>query len=366
VERAEVVVVGAGLIGSAIAWRLAQGGRRVRLLDRGEPGAESSSAAAGLLMPEAGREAKAHLLGLWLASLAQYPDFVAEIRETTGAVFEHRVCGQLVVALDDAQEAALRRRAAAQEAAGIPYEWLSGEEARQREPALTPLVRAALYFGQHGLVDNARLAAAVAQAAQMAGVEVRPYEPVLAIETSGGRVTGVRTPAGHLAADVVVNAAGSWSGQLVPHAAGWVRPARGEIIALQARPRPFQSVISGPGGSVSARADGRIVVGATIADVGFNRLLTAAGVAAMLTAATALVPALGSARFLEAWTGLRPHSPDDQPLLGADHLAGLYWATGHYKTGIMAAPATAEAVADLIEGRAPRFPVDDLSPRRFA
>lgn len=389
-EHADVVVVGAGLIGSAVAWRLAQAGRKVILLDRGEPGGEASSAGAGLLQPEAGREASAETLRLWLESLAMYQDFVREVREVTRAPFEFRICGRLVVAFDESQESALRLRARAQDDAGIPYEWLSGDDVRRIEPAVTPEVRAALFYRQHGLVDNRGLVRALASAAASAGADVRPYEPVFEIALAGGRVDGVETPRGRVAADVVVNAAGCWSSLLVPSAAREirfeqgqayvseyerspggvaqdliVRPAKGEIIALEARPRPVERVVTAPGASISARGDGRIVVGATIIHDTFDKQITADGVAKMLDAARRAVPALGAARFVEAWTGLRPHSPDDQPVIGPDRLGGLYWATGHFTMGILSTPATADVLASLIEGRAPRVPISSMSPRRF-
>ncbi len=389
-ERAEVVVIGAGLIGSSIAWRLAQGGRRVVLLERGEPGAEASWAGAGLLQPEAGREASPETLRLWLESLAMYGGFVQEVREVTRAAFEFRICGRLVIALDEAQEATLRTRAAAQVEAGIPYEWLSSDAVREMEPAITPDARAALFYRQHGMVDNRGLGKALATAAAIAGADVRPYEPVQEIAVTGGRVEGVETVNGRIAADVVVNAAGAWSSLLAPSSSGMVRyvagkpflsrderpsasdgqplivgPAKGEIIALEARPRPIERVVTAPGASISARGDGRIVVGATIIPGTFRKEITADGVARMLAAATRAIPCLGGARFLEAWTGLRPHSLDDQPVIGADRVAGLYWATGHFTMGILSTPATADIVASLIEGRPTRVPISSMSPRRF-
>lgn len=369
-EHLDIAVIGGGLIGNAIAWRLARPGRAVAIFERGEPGVEASWAAAGLLQPEAGREAGPQLLGLWLASLKQYAAFVSEVREATKVMVEHRACGRLVVALNEGEEAALRARLNEQQAAGLACEWVSGDEAQRMEPALTREARAALYFPDHGLVDNRQLTSTVLQAAQQAGVQLHAYEAVVAIETRAGRVSGIRTTAGSYTADLVINAAGSWAAGLAPDLTGRpaspiVRPAKGEIIALQAQPRPIERVISISGGSVSARADGRLVVGATIKDAGFDRAITADGVARMLRTAVTAVPALREARFLEAWTGLRPRTPDSQPILGADVIEGLLWATGHYKMGILAAPATASIIADLVDGRAPAIPIDDLNPRRF-
>ena len=369
-ERADVVVVGAGLMGCSIAWRLAQAGRRVVLLDRGEPGAEASSAGAGLLQPEAGREATPETLQLWIESLAMYDGFVREVHDATGAAFEFRVSGRLVIAFDEAQEAALRQRSRAQVDAGIPFEWLSSEDVRRMEPSLAPDVRAALYYPHHGLVDNRRMVTALAQAAALTGVDVRTYEPAVAVATSGGRAEGVETVGGRISADAVVIAAGCWSGFLSPRGSvslddRHVGPAKGEIIALEARPRPIERVISTEGASISARGDGRIVVGATVIPGSFHKEVTANGVARMLAAAVRAVPSLRDACFVEAWTGLRPRSLDDQPIIGADRMAGLFWATGHFKMGILSTPATADVVAGLVEGKTPRLSITSMSPLRF-
>lgn len=379
-ERTDVVVIGAGIMGCAIAEGLARGGRRVVLLDRGEPGGEASSAAAGLLQPEAGREAGPQLLALWLHSLNKYPDFVANVRETTQAAFDFRICGRLVVALTEAEEGALRQRAADQDAAGIPYQWLDAVDLRSLEPALTPAARAALYYPRHGLVDNARLTAALASAAARCGVLVRAYEPALGIHAHAGRIAGVETPRERYAADVVINCAGAWAATFAPtndlprgtttaseDAARLpiVRPAKGEIISLLTRVRPVERVVSISSASISARSDGRVIVGATVRDMGYDKTLSADGVARMLDAAFTAVPALREARFQDAWTGLRPKTPDDEPIIGPDELPGLFWATGHYKMGILSAPATAEIVVAQVEGREPPVAVDQLGPGRF-
>jgi glycine oxidase len=385
VEHTDVVVIGAGLIGSSIAWRLAQRGRKVILLDRGAPGGEASSAGAGLLQPEAGREAGPQLLGLWVKSLGQYQAFVDEVRETCGAAFEYRTCGRLAVAIDDEGEAKLKAKLAAQRAARIECEWLLGDEIRHIEPHLTPEARCGIHFPRAALVDNQRMAPTLATVAALAGVDVRAYEPVSTVAIDSGRVAGVVTARGRIAADVVVIAAGAWSSQLDPAsteterleretsdhgssgptASPLVRPAKGEIIALWSRTRPIERAIFLDDGSISARSDGRVIVGGTVLDAGFDRDLTAGGVAQLIADACKIVPSLASARFLEAWTGLRPRTPDDQPIVGADPIAGLFWATGHFKTGILAAPATADVVTALVEGRQPPVTVDSLSPRRF-
>jgi glycine oxidase len=394
-ERTEIVVVGAGLIGATLAWRLARAGRKVVLLDRGEPGAEASTAAVGGLQPEARHETDAALLGLWVKSLTVYGAFVGEIREQTNTAFEYRVSGHLQLAFDDVAEQSLREKLALQRAAGIECFYLSGEEARRREPSLAPNVRGALLFPDHGYVDNQLLSRAVVQAAALAGTDVRGFEPVLAVASSGGRIDGVQTSRGQIAADVVVNAAGAWAASLVPTVTQYlseqrgtpylyqyrrtpapgsagaeeslpvVRPMKGEVVALRSQTRIFEHTLTVDGGTLVARGDGRVIVGGTVVEAGFDRVLTAGGVGELVAAAVGAVPALAEAQFLDAWTGLRPRTPDDRPIIGADRISGFYWATGHYKMGILSAPATADALASLIDGKAPAVPLDSLGPRRF-
>ncbi|HLH75040.1 MAG TPA: glycine oxidase ThiO [Chloroflexota bacterium] len=376
-ERADVVVIGGGLIGSAIAWRLQQAGRRVILCERGELGAEASSAAVGLLLPEAGREGGPELWGLWEASLARYPGFVDEVREATGVAVEFRQTGNLALAMNAAEGEVLSRRFRAQVAAKIPAELLSGDGARAIEPSLSPEVQAALFFPRHALVDNQRLSKTVPLAAAKAGVEVRVHEPVLGIVVHSGRVEGVETYRGRIAADVVVNAAGSWAslgvpmhhgepvaGQAGPNDLPLVRPAKGEVIALWTWPRPIERLLTVSGASIVARADGRLIVGGTVIDNSYDKAVTAGGVASLLAAAVQALPRLQNARFVEAWSGLRPRTRDDQPIIGSGEVAGLFWATGHFKTGILATPATADVVTAMIEGKE-HLPVGSLSPKRF-
>ena len=363
-ERAEVVVVGAGLIGCSIAWRLAQRGHQVVLIDRGEPGAEASSAAGGVLIPEAGGVSPP-LLALYLRSLAQYADFVQEVREATAAAVEYRAPGRLVLALDEPEETAMRRHGEAQRAAGIRVEWLSAEEVRGLEPAVTPDVRGANFFLDHSLVDNQRLGPTVAHAAARAGAALRPHEAALQLALEGGRVVGVETVRGRIAADRVVLAAGCWSSQLTPWLPGATGPSKGEMISLQATPRPIERIVSIAGASVAPRGDGRLLVGATRTDWEHSRDVTADAVARMLTSARRMLPSLGTARFASAWAGLRPLTPDREPILGPDRVEGLFWATGHLGMGILSAPATADLVADLIDNRPTAIPLDRFSPSRF-
>lgn len=365
--RHDVIVVGAGIIGCTIAWRLAQRGARVALIEREQPGAQASSAAAGLLQPEAGRYGGGSLLAHWMDGLRRYPDFVGDLREETGMPLEFRITGRLYVALGEDELPELEERYALQQQAGIACEWWAGGQARQAEPSLAEATAAAICYPEHGLVDNRALVQSAAMAAARRGVELMTGQAVTGLLVDGDRARGVDVGGARTEADAVVVAAGSWSGLVDPRLAVPVKPAKGEILALEARPPVCHRILSSAGGSVSSRASGRTVVGATIADEGYDRRVTAWGVQSMLTAAVRLCPSLAHAPILETWAGLRPVVPaDHMPIIGETDMRGAYMATGHYTMGILSAPATADAIAGLIlDGRSP-VAIDAFSPRRFS
>lgn len=360
----EVVVVGGGAIGGAVAWRLAGHGLRVTLVEQEQPGAGASSAAAGLLLPSAGREGGAPLLALWRASLARYPAFVAALEQETGMPVEFRICGRLMLAFSEDDLAEQERLAALQRGAGIAVERWDAAQVRAAEPAAAPGVLGALYFPEHGLVDNRRLVAALALAAVRRGVRLRTGAPVAGFIVEGDRVRGVDLGGERLEADAVVNAAGCWAGRLDPRFPLPVVPAKGQALALALPPTPFERILSGPDGALSARRDGRILFGSTMEQAGFDRRVTADGVRRLLTASLALVPTLAGATLAETWAGLRPRTPDALPIIGKV-TEGLYAATGHFQTGILGTPATADALAGLIATDESPLPLAAFSPARF-
>jgi glycine oxidase len=365
-DSADVVVIGAGLIGSSIAWRLAQRGSKVVLIDRGEPGSEASWAAAGVLIPSAG-EGDQSLFAFFRESHEAYPSFVEEVRETTGAAFEFRTCGQLVLSFDEAFDSVLAHRAALQHAANFPAELLTGEEARRLEPAINPSVRSALRYPTHGLVDNRLLSRSATLAAAAAGAVVRSHEPVQRLVVESGRVTGVETSRATIAADIVVNAAGCWSSELTPWLRGTMTAAKGEIIAFRLWRRPVEHIISvnSGSGSVSTRSDGRVLAHATRTDGVFDKNVRGSSIRFLIGLAEMAVPGLSEAPIYEAWAGLRPLSSDGLPLIGFDRRAGLIWATGHLGMGILAAPITADVVTRLIYHESPSVEIGLFSPQRF-
>jgi glycine oxidase len=371
----DVVVVGAGIVGCSVAWRLAREGASVALVERGEVGAEASWAGGGQLVPEAGREgAPGPLLDHWLAALRMYPEYVAAVREETGAQLELKQGGRLLVAHEEGQLVGLREHFELQNRHGVRAEWWEGDQIAAAEPALAvagsgqPPVLAAIHFPDHGFVENRRLVPALAQAVAKRGGLVRTHAPVSRLVVEGGRARGVEIAGGErIAAGAVVNAAGAWASQIGGTAAVPVGPSKGQMAALELRPMPLERIVSFAGVTFVPRADGRLLLAATKEnDVGYDKRPTLWAMQHLLAGAMRHMPQLRQATLAETWAGLRPRAADDMPVVGRDELDGLYWATGHYSMGILSAPATAEALTGLIlRGQSP-LPIDAFTPRRFA
>jgi glycine oxidase len=371
-----VVVVGGGLIGLAIAWRAAERGLSVTVVDP-DPATGASRAAAGMLAPVTelhyGEEA---LLRLNIAAAGRYPSFVAELEERSGHEVGYRTEGTLAVALDADDRAALADLHAFQRRLGLSVEALTGRECRRLEPMLAPSVRGGLLVESDHSVDNRRLAAALLTAVSRCGVPV-VRQPAAGVLVTDDRATGVRLGDGTmLAADVVVLAAGCWTGALgglpddvVPP----VRPVKGQILRLRvpAALRPFlthtaRGTVRGSPVYLVPRSDGEVVVGATVEEQGFDTRVTAGAVYELLRDAHELVPGISELELAETRAGLRPGSPDNAPLIGPTALPGLVLASGHYRNGVLLAPITADAVtAVLVEGALPEL-VQPFSPDRFA
>jgi len=364
----DVAIIGGGIMGSAIALRLAQRGIGVTVIERGIPGAEASSAAAGILGPQMEAEGPGPLLELGLKSRALYPALAAELRDLTGIDVGYDRSGVLAVAFDEAGEAALSARRAWQLGRGLRVDSLSGDAARAREPALGPAVRAALAFTDDAQVVARELARAFSQAAAGAGARFLTGRYVRRVVIANDAVTGVELDGDVLPAGVVVVAAGSWSGLVdgagVPPTV--VRPARGQLVSIETRPPLFRHVVSAPGGYLVPRRDGTVLAGSTVEMAGFRKEVTVGGLAAILTLARTVIPALADAPVTGTWSNFRPFTEDHLPVLGATRVRGLVLATGHFRNGILLAPITAQAIAELIAtGQAPI----DLAPfaiERFA
>jgi len=367
VPKPAVVVVGAGLIGSAVAWELASRGAAVSVFDAREPGFGATQASAGMLAPFTEVRASGPFESLCIEGLAVYDDFVARLRRETDAAFEFTRCGSLELALDDAGLAHLRAehaRVTSWPAAGA--EWLDAAGVARRQPGLSEDVRGGLLLAGQGRVAPADFTSAMVAAARRAGAVVTAAAPVSRLTRRSG---GYEVHAGgmRVEADVVVMSAGSWVGRIdigEPVAPG-VRPIRGQVLLLRPRLPVTSRILWGPRCYLVPRADGCLLVGATVEDVGFDESTTIAGLSGLMRAAIELVPALADAALVEVRAGLRPVTRDELPVLGARAgEAGLVYAAGHYRNGALLAPITARIVADaILDGR--RHPaLDALGPDR--
>jgi glycine oxidase len=355
VTRPTVVVIGAGVIGLGIAWRLAARGAAVAVFDKGAASAGASHAAAGMLAAcaeaEPGEEA---LVALGRASQARWPAFAAELEQASGIDVGLRAEGTLVLALTADDQARLGHQLVFQQQLGLPLQWISAAETRRREPHLAGKLAGAVFSPQDTQVDNRKLAAALRIAAETAGASINEHRGVSAISSHVGRVGGVVLADGtKIAADVVVLAAGAWSRDIAgvaPELRPPVRPIKGQMLALRMDPSaPLLShVVWAPGAYLVPRRDGRLLVGATVEEKGYDTSLTAGGILTLLEAAWRAVPAVEELPIEEMWVGHRPGSRDDAPILGAGPIEGLIYATGHHRNGILLAPITAEAIARLV------------------
>jgi glycine oxidase len=363
----EIVVIGAGLIGLAVAYELAKRGAEVRVFDAGEPGRGASWAGAGMLAPYTEAIEDGPFLTLCTFSLGRYPDFVAELRERTGVDPKLRRDGILEIAFDLEDATRLAARLDPLRRRGVRVCLLERRELLRLEPALAGDTLTALYTQDEGQVDNRRLGRALQAASGAFGVRIAGGSAVRAIEANRRRVLGVRTDEGFVAARTVINAMGAWAGQLAGVPAGAavpVTPVKGQMLALAVPQRFLQRVVWAPGAYLVPREDGRLLVGATVEDEGFDTRVTADGLYRLLGGALRAAPALRGFAVSETWAGVRPGSADGRPYLGATSLDGYFVATGHYRNGILLAPATATLLADAVEGKTPALDLAPFSPSR--
>jgi len=367
-KTSDAIVVGGGIIGCAIAYALAKEGIRVQLIEREEPGCEASSAAAGMLAPqsEAMHEPHGPFFELCRESLRLYPDFVAEIEAVTGLSVDYRREGALFLAFDFTEGEVLAAAYEKQKAAGLPIEDLTADEVRRREPALSDAVQMALSLPGDHQVDNQKLMPALILAAQRRGVEILTGRPVLGLVREGGRVIGVRTSHDVHTAACVINCAGAWAAMVDPHRHPPlpVKPIRGQIVVLQARAPLLEHVVHSAHCYIVPRRDGRLLIGSTLEDVGYERRVTANALLRLLAAARQVLPAIERCAFVAAWAGFRPDTPDHLPILGEAE-PGLFIATGHFRNGILLAPITARLIAELITSGRTSRDLTPFHPHRF-
>jgi glycine oxidase len=369
----DVAVVGAGVVGLAVGWRVSQLGLKVSVLDRGEAGKGTSWVAAGMLAPvtEAGF-GEDELLALSLESARRYPDFRAELSDATGVDLSPASRGTLYVALDRDQVEAMRRLFEFQTTLGLEVSWVDAQVCRELEPALSPSVRGGILAGGDSEIDPRKLTEALAGAIQKEGGEVRAGAEVRSIATAGGKVTGVVLDGGeNISAGTVVIAAGCWSGSIEgipPETSGALRPVKGQILRLSPRrnePPLLDHVVRTEEVYLVPRKDGGVVVGATVEEQGFNTSVTAGAVLELLRAADETTPGIREMELTETSAGLRPTTPDNLPLIGPTDQKNLIIATGHWRNGILLAPITAAAIADFLQKGEMAPELSPFSPLRF-
>ncbi len=368
----KILIVGAGIAGLAIGWRLAEAGAAVNILERGRAGRGASWASAGMLAPgaEAGAEARPPVAWLAHESRNAWPSFAKELETASGCDIGFREDGSLITADSETRARALTEQVANLQASGAAVSWLAPKELREREPLLSPNLRGALYVGGDAQVDNRALLDALCVALSRSHVPIREECVVRSLVTEKNRVRGVVTEAGMIEGDAVILATGAWLnfiGGTLPDDLPKVMPAKGQMVALEP-----------PDGTVLAKAliwdgdvylvpkRGRLLAGATMEDAGFDTSVTREARDRLVKATARLIPASSEWRLAEIWAGLRPRTADGAPVLGATAISGLYVAGGQFRNGILFAPLIAEVMGRIVMGEPPAPEMTAFDPRRFS
>lgn len=368
---ADVVIIGAGVIGLTIARALAQRGvREVMLIERGHLGAEASWAAGGILAPQVEVDHQDEFFQLACASRDLYPEFAEALKEETGIDVELDRTGTLCLGFTPKDEAELRHRYDWQKSAALEVEWLNGEEARRLEPCVSAEVRCALRFPKDIQIENRRLINALVRANEELGAQIFTGCSVRALRIKNEKVSGVDTTNGFVEAPVVILAAGAWTSLIASPdfdlPAISVEPVRGQMLCFEARPQIAWHVIYSGRGYLVPRRDGRVLAGSTAEHVGFDKCVTDEGERAIKSMAIEIAPGMASWPIIDLWAGFRPRAKDGLPVLGpCQEIAGLFYATGHYRNGILLAPITGSVIADAIVDGVVSESIRVFSPDRF-
>jgi glycine oxidase len=353
VKTWDVIIIGAGIIGLSLAIELRKRGATVLVVDRGEPGREASHAAGGMLV-DCSAETPEPLQSLAIASAKMYPEFAHELEVESGTKVDLRDAGSLV----------FLPPVHVHERPGFSLSSLLPAPLRELEPALADSTRPAFYLKERS-VDPRALTVAAIKTAKNRGVDFSSSDPVTRLQISDNKLAGVTTTKTAFVAGKIVNCAGAWSGQIAPVALP-TRPVKGQMLCLVMPSRTtITHVIRSPEVYLIPRSDGRLLVGATVEEAGFDKRTDRATMQRFHHAALALVPKLADAKILEDWAGLRPGTPDALPILGATETPGYYVATGHFRDGILLAPITAQIMANVITGGAAGYDLKAFDPRRF-
>lgn len=371
VQTTDVIVVGGGVIGLAVARALNERGiSRVTVIERGEPGAEASRAAGGMLAAQAEADRADALFELCVSSRDLYPAWAASLLEETGIDIELERTGTLYLAFTERDEEEIEQRFRWQTETGLSLERLTNNEVRKLEPRISPHVRRALMFPQDTQVENRRLLAALLSSLEKRQVRVLTGTHVKSLCIEQGRIIGVDTALGIIHAPIVVVSNGAWASFLTNSDSRLppvrIEPVRGQMLCFQTTER-IRHVLYGPRGYMVPRLDGRILIGSTSEHAGFEKVVTGEGIYAIMTNALEMAPdVVRDAPLVDSWAGLRPRAKDGLPVIGAcSDFTGLYYATGHYRNGILLAPVTGELLADQITtGIAPAM-IGAFTPNRF-
>ena len=346
----DVIIIGAGIIGLSLALELRKSGASVLVIDKGEPGREASWAAGGMLADFA-LEIPAPLQPLATASARMYPHFVHHLETDSGMKIDLRSRGALFFLHPD-------HGRSLQQSHALPV------PLSELEPALEIPETPVLYLRERS-VDPRHLIAAAIAAAHHRGVELVSDDPVQTVEIKKGKAAGVRTAKTHFSAATVVNCAGAWAGQVLPHAFP-ARPVKGQMLCLgMANKNLVRHVVRAPEAYLIPRSDSRLVIGATLEEAGFDKQTVPQTIQKLRQAAIDLVPTLANAPILETWSGLRPGTPDNLPILGETATPGYFVATGHFRDGILLAPITARVMGQVIAGQKPEFDLKAFAADRF-
>ncbi|MBF0173652.1 MAG: glycine oxidase ThiO [Magnetococcales bacterium] len=360
-----VVIVGAGVMGTAVAHRLLERGFAVTLLEKSLPGAESSAAAAGILGAQSEVSGTGPFLELCLASRAMFGDYVRELEEISGVGVDFEQSGVLEVALTPAEGRLAAGRAQWMLQRGLEVEVLDRDAARRLEPGLTERMVGANFYPRDCQLDPRRLGSALTAVVSHLGGRFRTGLQVQGIEIHQGRAVGVRTATEVIFADVVIIAGGAWSMGLsqLPPIRTPIKPMSGQIVQVETRPATLRHVLYGYQGYVVPRRDGRVLMGSTLEERGFDKAVTLDGIHRITGMAREMAPSLGAARLSDTWAGLRPAPGDGLPILGESrHLQGLFFVTGHYRNGILLTPISGVVIADLVEKKTPSVTLDPFLP----
>jgi len=365
-KKCDVAIAGGGVIGGSIAFELARAGLRVSVFDRQKPGQEASWASAGIISPAPENPGMIATVELAKRSAALYPEFVALVEEISGQSTGFRRKGTLEALFSHDTKVELSTIIALHHGLGLKAEPLRAEDAREVEPALSDEVEAAVLRPDEASIDNRALTSAVLEAAQRSGAEIFPGSGVKAIWREGARCRGLALQNENVEAKWTIIAAGCFSGMIEGISAyAPVRPAKGQMAALRADELKMERVLWSEKVYLVPRNDGRILAGATVEYVGFDKRVTAGGIETILAAAIELAPGLKDARIEEAWAGLRPDSADHLPILGPTDLEGLLMATGHFRSGILLTPITARLMREWVTELKVSLDWDRFSPLRF-